>query len=124
MDWEGLGEWACGEQVRPGGGGREGRLGGSLRSCSVVQSRFGCFCEGVFENKWATRGSHVPSGAGPTQGPAAFGSWPWGGLHTGLELGLHLWAQRWGPWASVLPVPGGSAGYTLVAAAPSFSFLH
>ena len=104
MGWEGLGERAHGEQVRPGGGGREGRLGGSLWECSVVQSSFGCFCEGVFENKWAMRGSHVPSGAGLTQGPAALGSTPtWSCASTSGQ-------SDWGPWYLCPQCLGGQLG--------------
>ena len=124
MDWEGLGERPVGSQADQGSGGREGILGGGMRGCFGVQRRFGCFCERVLEKEQATRGSHVPSGAGLTQGPAVLHSGPRGGLHTDLELGLQLRAERGALGTCAPGAWGGAAGYTLAAVAPSFSFLQ
>lgn len=121
MDWEGLGERPVGSRADQGSGGREGILGGGVRGCSGVQRRFGCFCERVLEKEdsLSTRGSHVPSGAGLTQGPAVLRSGPRGRLHTDLELGLQLRAER-GALGICAPGAWGEAGYTLAAVAPSF----
>ncbi|CAI9176142.1 unnamed protein product [Rangifer tarandus platyrhynchus] len=115
MDWEGLGERPVGSRSDQGAGGREVILGGGVRGCSGVQRRSGCFCERVLEKR-ATRGPHAPPGAGLTQGPAVLRC-GLRGLHTDLELGLQLGAER---GALGIPAPG----YTLVAAAPSFAFLQ